>query len=295
MRDAQKGQPYVWLLQHVRKAGAYFKPSKPNHVRNGFILGLIASGLRFYATYFGNDVGITTSINSISTDLNKGIYICGRGRYNTLLPFPLENPGGPDVHYYDDEDGQIFLTRFNADDQIVWSTFLMPEYNTGDAVVDVCTDTDDNTIVIGRISSESQGYLDFENQGSGYQDDSFNGGSSDAFIMKFNSSYELYWSTFLGGDGDDYPSAVITDDTNNINLCGYTNSSPGSFPLYDAGGNSYYDDVLVDYDGWIARFTESGTREWCSLFGGDDMTSRPKWTSPLEGSCMWLEKLKVRI
>lgn len=54
-------------------------------------------------------------------------------------------------------------------------------------------------------------------------------GNKDIFIAKFGAiGRQLLWSTFLGGDSDDTPSAIALDPSGNILLSGTTNSS--NFP-----------------------------------------------------------------
>jgi hypothetical protein len=51
----------------------------------------------------------------------------------------------------------------------------------------------------------------------------------DVFVAKFDpSGRTLLWATFLGGDGDDLPSALAVDLSGNIFVSGTTNSS--NFP-----------------------------------------------------------------
>lgn len=54
-------------------------------------------------------------------------------------------------------------------------------------------------------------------------------GTRDVFVAKFDSTgRKLLWTTFLGGDSDDAPTAITTDASGNIFVVGTTNSS--NFP-----------------------------------------------------------------
>ena len=48
----------------------------------------------------------------------------------------------------------------------------------------------------------------------------FSGGLNDAFVAKLDSSGNLIWNTFLGGDGDDRGKAVAVDGSGNVYVTG---------------------------------------------------------------------------
>ncbi len=74
----------------------------------------------------------------------------------------------------------------------------------------------------------------------------------------------LIWSTFLGGSGGDYPSAVVIDPTQRVIVGGYTTSAnfPMSAGAYDVSYNG-------STDALIAKLNPTGSiLVWCSFFGG---------------------------
>jgi hypothetical protein len=90
-----------------------------------------------------------------------------------------------------------------------------------------------------------------------------NGGRSDAFVMKLNSSGELQWVTHLGAvtkspggsnSGDDYCSSIALDASGNVYCGGATN---GAMREGNAGG----------YDAFVLKLNPSGQVEWLTQLG----------------------------
>jgi len=97
-------------------------------------------------------------------------------------------------------------------------------------------DYSDHDLALG-ISIDDQGCvyitgitntIDFPITPNAY-DSSYNGGYYDVFVCKFNTSgSELLYSTYLGGDWNDYADGLIVDTLGNIYVSGRTQSS--NFP-----------------------------------------------------------------
>jgi uncharacterized protein (TIGR03437 family) len=115
---------------------------------------------------------------------------------------------------------------------------LVPTYGTyfggggQDNAVAVTTDAQDNVIVVGTTTSQSlPGTL------NAFQPTKAQGfaNNQNVFVAKVSATgRNLIWSTFLGGDTSDSPSAVAVDSTGNIYVLGTTQSSnfPASSAIY---------------------------------------------------------------
>ena len=91
-----------------------------------------------------------------------------------------------------------------------------------------------------------------------------NGGNTDAFIMKLNSSGALQWVTQLGAvttaaggsnAGTDHCTGVTVDSANNIYCAGVTDGAMGEVN----GGGSY--------DAFIMKLNSSGALQWVTQLG----------------------------
>ena len=95
-------------------------------------------------------------------------------------------------------------------------------------------------------------------------------GSSDAFLVKFNSSGVRQWGTYYGGTGYDYSFSCATDASGNIYLSGYTRSTSGI-----ATTGAHQTTLGRGYDAFLVKFNSSGVRQWGTYYGGTRLRSWP--------------------
>lgn len=87
------------------------------------------------------------------------------------------------------------------------------------------------------------------------------GGTYDVLLAKFNSDYQIEWSTYLGGSGWDYGTSVsLTNDA--IFIAGLTLSTAGMSSI-----GAFQEDLIGFQNGFASRFDLSGARVWSSYFG----------------------------
>ena len=96
----------------------------------------------------------------------------------------------------------------------------------------------------------------------GFQN-TYGGGTNDAFIVKFNSNGGRIWSSYYGGESDDPAWGVSTDDQGNVFITGTTSSNWniafGGHQNSFAGRGSY---------AYLVKFNSFGNRIWSTYFGG---------------------------
>ncbi|MFY8022138.1 MAG: T9SS type A sorting domain-containing protein [Bacteroidia bacterium] len=88
-------------------------------------------------------------------------------------------------------------------------------------------------------------------------------GFSDAFLAKFNALGQLLWGTYYGGSDADFGEEVVADSLGSVFMVGTTRSNngistPGSMQPILGGGD----------DGFLAKFSNSGTLIWATYIGG---------------------------
>lgn len=198
-----------------------------------------------------------TTTNAYDRSFNGGVAIAQR---NENIPLPFAN--GSD----------IFIARISKDgSQLLASTYLGGSSNDGINLPggslaanygdqlrgDVITDKDGN-IYISSVTSSS----DFP-MINGF-DNSYNGGSTDALLLKINSSLDVInWSTFLGGEAEDAAYTIKFDKADNLFVAGGTSS-----PHFPTTSDVYQSTIGGGVDGWIANISNDGINLIHSTFTG---------------------------
>jgi Secretion system C-terminal sorting domain/Beta-propeller repeat len=166
--------------------------------------------------------------------------------HNNLLSF---NVGG-------DPSVAVLRKPLTIDPVLEWGTYYGPDSNTS-YFYDVACDHAANLYACGL----TYGTVGIATTGS-YQD-TLNG-STDSYIVKFDSSGHRVWATYYGGENNDWGSAITVDNIGNIYVCGSTASdsdmaTPGCAQSFNGGGL---------WCGFVAKFDTSGSRIWGTFLGG---------------------------
>ncbi len=119
----------------------------------------------------------------------------------------------------------------------------------------ITTDTEGNIIVAGKFNGT------FTIGGTSLT----SAGSSDAFLAKYDSDYNLLWVKQVGNSNAERTNKAITDASDNIYLAGYFSGTLDidGTNLTATGSNDVY---LVKYD-------KDGTKQWAIQTGCDDNIS----------------------
>ena len=157
--------------------------------------------------------------------------------------------------------GEYDTTKNLIIDPLIYSTFIGGS-NT-DIAEDITLDLENNIYVIGKTNSS-----DFTTT-SGIFDDSYNGNEDvDIFVLKLSSDgSELLFSTFIGGDDDDFPYGISLDSENNIYVSGWTFSS--NFPTTPGCFDETYNE---NGDAFVFKLDQNGTNLNYSTFIGGNST-----------------------
>lgn len=203
-----------------------------------------------YSTFLGG--GGDDSGSGIAVDALSNVYITG---YTNSTNFPTA------VGVFDTSlNGGLdaFVTKLNADgNMLVYSTFLgggNPDFGNG-----IMLDATGNAYITGRTSSPN-----FPTRPGSY-DTSYNGGGSDAFMAKLNSTgTALVYSTFLGGANLDSGNKIALDSAGNAYVTGSTLSPeyPTTSGVFDASHNA-------EVDVFVTKLSASGNALLYSTFLGD--------------------------
>ncbi len=264
-----------------------------------------AVGYREWGTRWGGSNGECYP-HKIKVDDNGNVYMVGSTNYISTTStcttpsanfYPICNPGGgafvqtshnnvggsvgQDYEY----DG--FIAKFDANTNLVWSTLFGGPYTDffDNLVID---NANQKLYVVGSTNSNNQGvtcgpsgYLALCNSGGYFQanlNGTNNGSEYDGLITRFTLGGILEWSTFWGGDGDDFITGAALDGSGSLYLSGYTNTNfygtgncvvptNNGFPHCTLGYDQNYGGG--DHDAFIVKFIGNAVLRWSTFVGGD--------------------------
>jgi len=200
-----------------------------------------------WATYIGgNDVEYPKNIKC-----NKDyLWIAADTRSKN---FPVTNNAFQKNHN-SDYDGAIL--KFSLDGELLYSSFIGSR--SYDVVDDLVIDNDENVWFTGRVYSS-----DFPITKDAEQNTFLNG--VDSFISKIDKNGQLVYSSFLGGNGDDFAMDIaLNKNSNLIAITGYTTSS--DYPII--GQALFPKKMGSGFDTFVTFFNMDGKKVWSSFFGG---------------------------
>lgn len=187
-----------------------------------------------YSSYLGgsgNDYG-----SGITVDNTGNIYIIGT---TSSTDFPTS---GPITSNHGNNDA--FIVNLNPSKGLEYSIYIGG--NGDDYGNDIARDNEGNIYITGQTQSSN-----FTTTTGAYQTQ--NNGDIDVFITKLNSSADLVYSTYLGGNSYDYGISIALDSAGNAYITGLTSSD--NFPLTsDACQNTNFGE-----DAFMFELNSTGT------------------------------------
>jgi gliding motility-associated-like protein len=229
-------------------SGSYFQPNILS-ANSAFILHFNNIGVLKWASFFGgncSDAGY-----SLTSDNIGNIFLAGNSCSKNL---PMRG--------YSHQDtikglSDAFLVKFNTNDSIIWSTYYGTSGNDNfftfdNLVADKCGN------VIMSFNTDGSNLNALQMCDTNYFDNSSNG-LKDIVVSKFSNDGKLEWSTYLGGDGEDFREAVALDNYGDLYVAGEWRGSgvgnDNTYPFKDPGSGSYFTNVFAGgHDGYIAKF-----------------------------------------
>jgi PKD repeat protein len=166
--------------------------------------------------------------------------------------FPVQDPFEPfDMpNFGTSQFGDAFITKFQPDGQLNWSSYLGGTNNDGGN--SIALDSFNNIYITGYTSSSDFPVVDWI-PGFGVKHP-----FQDAFITEVNYNLtSLNMSTFLGGNLDDTGTGIAVSDSQNIFISGFTTSYDFPTSTNYAGVNSFKVTNKFNgnqYGGWVDGF-----------------------------------------
>lgn len=222
-------------------------------------IALIIDPVIEFSSYFGGEWEDLS--NAIRSDSAGNIYIAGssaaRARVTSQNILTLENTP---VGIQKNNETHFF--------QSLHGIQLDENYKNGDQL-DLVNNTK-TSLVNGQITVDSFTY-ECDYQYSGFFGNDKLITDYDGFISKFNSNYQLLYTTYFGGCRNDGIRDMAIDGNDNVYIAGFTLSK--DFPTKSASQNdlaaSRFDSEPVQADAFYAKFDSEGDLIYSSYLGGN--------------------------
>lgn len=221
---------------------------QPNSAGNNdcFLAKFNLNGQPKWITYFG---GTQSDFSyALTIDAKNNIIIGGTSLspsiHTNSLSFQQNMAGAVDA----------FVSRFNSKGVLKFSTFYGG--SSSEDIHDVTTDINGNVIGIGGSFSNNLSTT------AGCQQAGYNGGM-EVYVIKFDSTGNRLFSTYLGGSALDDAYGVVTDPQKNIYLSGHTSSND----FYHTAV-SQQTAIAGSNDNYCLKLTPNGILVWSTIFGG---------------------------
>jgi hypothetical protein len=226
---------------------------------DAFVTRINAAGTDLdYSTYLD---GTFESIgNGIAVDSTFHAYVTGAtesadfpttpGAFQRTLTAKVIPSFPHDIH-----ESNAFVTKFSADGRsLVYSTFLGG--TASDDAAAIALDDSGRAYVTGSTQSK-----DFPVTSGAFQKTLH--GTTDAFVTKFQiSGSGLFYSTFLGGNGDDGGSSIAVDSLGRAYVAGGTSST--DFPVL----NPIQAHLGGSQDAFVTKLSATGNALFYSTYLG---------------------------
>jgi len=220
---------------------------------DGYLVKFNNNGIRQWGTFYGGPG--TDNANAVAVDANGNSYITGRTE-GAATSSMMVTPGSHQSVFGGVED--CYLAKFNGAGVRQWATY----YGGGGTDMGRGLDVDaaGNVFMVGWTDNSVPNIM----ATPGSHQNTFGGGSLDAFLVKFDPSGVRQWGTQYGGSGTDMAYDCEVDLLGNVYMCGKTGSTfsiatvNSHQPVYGGGPQ----------DAFLVSFNSSGIRNWATYYGG---------------------------
>jgi hypothetical protein len=215
-----------WSNNNISTIGS-FKDFKSGSYGEMYFGVLNTNGVRLWASYYGNDNGLTFA-NSMAVDQQNFFYISG----TTTSDAYIATPNSFKETIIDNNEFDGFLTKFDQNGNRIWGTYFGGD--SDDFIEDLTFDSNSNIIIAGYTISTNG--ISTPNSYKQY----LSSNNYDGFIASFTNTGVLNWGTYFGSTEDDKIFRV-KNFNNTLYLSGTTNSTdlatPNAFETINQNGN----------------------------------------------------------
>lgn len=139
------------------------------------------------------------------------------------------------------DSGISKIYRYDADGNLAWDQNL--NLNALDEPTSVTVNVDGGGYVVGQATATLHGQT-------------FVGGNSDVFLIKFNSSGVLEWTRMVGSSQADSPTSVVSDNSSNAYVTGSVSGQGSTLVSFLTST------TLGGFDSFLLKYDPSGDMLW---------------------------------
>ncbi len=225
---------YEWIIH----PGADYQKIKLQYSGSVPTVGLLNGGYSFRTA-----AGIISESNVIAFTEEEHLIVDASYKFK-----------GNTVSYTINPDKQETIV---IDPNIIWSSYFGGNNDEENVWGQITTDSKKRVIITGATTSTQ--FI----ASNGAHQTTYGGDPYDAYVAMFKANGKLDWATYYGSDKSDKGIQVTTTSTDDIYLAGWTSSSTGI-----ATANVHQAIFGGVEDVFIAKFDDSGIRQWCTYLGG---------------------------
>jgi len=214
--------------------------SSLNGSYNAFLVKFNSSGVRQWGTYYGGGYSYASDVGSAcASDDSGNVFLAGRTKATSGISTGGAHQGYCASYYGSGFDG--FLVKFNSSGVRQWGTYYGGTLN--EDITSCAVDANGNVFLVGHTSSTSNISTTGAHQTT-------SGGSSDGYLVKFNSSGVRQWGTYYGSSVSDYITSCALGIGGNVFFAGDSQNSSGlaSTGSHQASSAGSRDAFLVKFD-----------------------------------------------
>lgn len=212
--------------------------------------------VRSWGTYYGG--AALDALQSVTTDSLGNVYACGTTTTSTTTV--IATTGAHQTTFGGGSNSDAFLVKFDAGGNRLWATYYG---GSGTETGMACATDPAGFVYMAGTASTDTGTVIATT--SSHQA-SYGGGSTDAYLVKFDTAGIRIWATYYGGSGADEGTSCATAKNGNVFLAGTTTSTQGD-TIASAGAHQTTHGGGTD-DAFLVKFNSSGTRVWGTYYGG---------------------------
>lgn len=210
--------------------------------------------VRLWGTFYGGnneDFGW-----SCATDKTGNVYLAGFSA--TMGGNSIATVGSHQTVFSNGLGTDAYIAKFNSQGVRLWGTYYGG--TDEDRGFSCATDLDSNVYLCGKAGTNSATVMATNSS----QQPIHGGGTTDAFLVKFNYAGVRQWGTYYGGSDLDEAYCCATDINGNVYLTGFTQNTvsaiiatPGSYQSVINGVNNAF----------LVKFDSNGVRQWGTYYG----------------------------